>query len=97
MSVQVKCFEEHKAKLELKKCPKIVRDYVKLIERSANNWKGISEKAIINMHRHPIGDDATVDLIDTIIKWEKELYEYHTLEDKLREKYIIIKRKPAQI
>lgn len=32
MSVTVKAFDEYKAQAELKNCPKIVRDYVKLLK-----------------------------------------------------------------
>lgn len=46
MSITVKVFDEAKAKAELKKCPKIVRDYVKLIEQSRDRWKDIGQKAI---------------------------------------------------
>ena len=46
MSVRVKCLDERKAKVELKKCPKIVRDYFSAMERSMDSWKRISEDAI---------------------------------------------------
>ena len=46
MSLQVECFDEKKAEQELKKCPKIVRDYVKLLKSSRDRWKDISDKAI---------------------------------------------------
>lgn len=39
--VHVKCFDEAKAKSELKKCPKIVRDYVKLLLQSNKRWEQI--------------------------------------------------------
>lgn len=38
MSIQVKCFDVHKAEDELRKCPKIVRDYVKLLKGHQNKW-----------------------------------------------------------
>ena len=46
MSIEVKCFDEIKAEEELKKCPEIVRDYVKLLKDSRDRWKDISDKAI---------------------------------------------------
>lgn len=46
MSVLVECFDEKKAKDELKKCPKIVRDYFRLIQDSSDRWQDISQKAI---------------------------------------------------
>jgi hypothetical protein len=46
MSLQVECFDEKKAEQELKKCPKIVRDYVKLLKKSRDGWRDISDKAI---------------------------------------------------
>ena len=46
MSITVKQFDDRKAKEELKKCPKIVRDYVKILERSIESWKDISNKCI---------------------------------------------------
>ncbi len=32
MSIQVNSIDEYKAKAELKKCPKLVRDYVRALE-----------------------------------------------------------------
>lgn len=46
MSIEVKVFDERKAKQELRKCPKIVRDYVKLLEESNERWKELTNKAI---------------------------------------------------
>ena len=46
MSIEVKCFDEIKAEEELKKCPEIVRDYVKLLKDSRDRWKDISDRAI---------------------------------------------------
>jgi hypothetical protein len=46
MSIEVKCFDEKKAEEELKKCPEIVRDYVKLLKDSRDRWKDISDRAI---------------------------------------------------
>ena len=46
MSIQVKVFDERKAKDELKKCPKIVRDYVKLLEYHLDIQKQLTAKAI---------------------------------------------------
>lgn len=44
--MQVKQFDVHKAKQELKECPKIVRDYVKLLEEHNQRWKELAQKAI---------------------------------------------------
>jgi len=46
MSIQVSCFDAKKAEAELKKCPKIVRDYVKLLKESNERWKELTNKAI---------------------------------------------------
>ncbi len=46
MSIQVNCFDDKKAENELKKCPKIVQDYVKLLKQSSEHWKDISYKAL---------------------------------------------------
>lgn len=46
MSIRVENFDDRKAKEELKKCPKIVRDYVKLLEKSIESWKDITNKCI---------------------------------------------------
>lgn len=46
MSIQVKCFDDRKAEEELKKCPKIVRDYVKLLKEHMNLQSELTAKAI---------------------------------------------------
>ena len=46
MSVKVKCFDSQKAESELKKCPKIVRDYVNLLKENNEQWKQMTHKAI---------------------------------------------------
>jgi len=46
MSIQVKVFDEKTAKQELKNCPKIVRDYVKLLEECLKNQQDLTSKAI---------------------------------------------------
>jgi hypothetical protein len=46
MSIVVKCFNEDGAKEELKKCPKIVRDYVKLLNETLKNQQDLTQKAI---------------------------------------------------
>jgi len=43
MSILVKNFDKDKAKLELKKCPKIVRDYVDSLHDYIDSWKYINE------------------------------------------------------
>jgi hypothetical protein len=50
MSIQVKVFDEKKAKEILKTCPKIVRDYYKLLNDSLNRQKDLTEKAIQKLH-----------------------------------------------
>lgn len=45
-SITVKQFDEEKAKQELKNCPKIVRDYVKLLKEQVVNWKDIQNKTM---------------------------------------------------
>lgn len=49
MSIQVECFDEKKAEKELKNCPKIVQDYVKLLKDSNERWKGLTNKAILKL------------------------------------------------
>ena len=46
MSIQVNCFNEKEAELEVKKCPKIVRDYVKLLKENSKRWQELSKHAI---------------------------------------------------
>lgn len=46
MSILVECFNEKKAKEEIKKCPKIVRDYVKLLQYSLSSQQLLTAKAI---------------------------------------------------
>lgn len=46
MSIRVELFDEHKAKEELKKCPKIVRDYFKLLNKSLERQKDLTKLAI---------------------------------------------------
>jgi len=49
--ITVKQFDEKRAKEELKKCPKIVQDYVKLLKEHMENWKDISNKAIAKLKK----------------------------------------------
>lgn len=51
MSIKVKCFDEATARAELRKCPKIVQDYFKLIERSRDSWEDIAHKAISKLKK----------------------------------------------
>lgn len=46
MGIEVKVFDEEKAKEELKKCPKIVRDYVNLLENQIKMSNETTRKAI---------------------------------------------------
>ena len=46
MSIVVKSFNEQKAKDELKKCPKIVRDYFKLINEAYERQIQLTNHAI---------------------------------------------------
>lgn len=46
MSIKVNCFDEWEAEKVLKTCPKIVRDYVKLLKGSRDRWKDITKQAI---------------------------------------------------
>jgi hypothetical protein len=43
---QVNVFDDKKAKMELKSCPKIVRDYVRLLEEHNKRWKELTGEAI---------------------------------------------------
>lgn len=52
MNPQVKQFDEEKAKAALKECPKIVRDYVKLLQQHIDKWKGISYNAISKLREN---------------------------------------------
>lgn len=40
-NITVKCFDVYKAEEELKKCPKIIRDYVKLLKEQTERWKAL--------------------------------------------------------
>ena len=46
MNPQANNFDVYKAEEELKKCPKIVRDYVKLIKKHWENQKQLTALAI---------------------------------------------------
>lgn len=46
MSVEVKCFDDKKAKEVLKTCPKVVRDYVRLLEEALKRQQELTAKAI---------------------------------------------------
>jgi hypothetical protein len=46
MTIKVKCFDERKAHKVLKSCPKIVRDYVQLLERNIEIQRGLISDAI---------------------------------------------------
>lgn len=46
MNVNVNQFDDKKAKAVLKTCPKIVRDYVKLIEEQSVRWQELTKIAI---------------------------------------------------
>ena len=54
MSIQVKVFDENKAKQELKNCPKVVRDYVKLLEECLKNQQDLTAKAISKLREKSI-------------------------------------------
>jgi len=47
--ITVKAFDEKKAKQEIKNCPKIVRDYFKLITESRDRWEELTKKAIAKL------------------------------------------------
>ena len=49
MSIQVNVFNEQKAKDELKNCPKIVQDYLKLLEEHNEREVALTKKAISNL------------------------------------------------
>ena len=52
MSIQVKSFDVYKAEEELSKCPKIVKDYVKVLkEHSERHFKNVLslKKEILNL------------------------------------------------
>lgn len=46
MSLNVKSFDVELAKKELKKCPKIVQDYVLQIEENREHWKQMTYNCI---------------------------------------------------
>ena len=46
MSIEVKCFDDRGAEDALKKCPKIVRDYVKLLKENKERWRKLTGEAI---------------------------------------------------
>lgn len=46
-----KQFDITKAKQELKNCPKIVQDYVKLLEQHNKRWKELTQKAIVKIRK----------------------------------------------
>ena len=46
MSVQVNDFDVKEAKAELQNCPKIVRLYVDLLEKSNKRWENLTNEAL---------------------------------------------------
>ena len=46
MSIKVNQFDVYKAEEELKKCPKIVGDYVKLLKEHKDNWQNLTRTVI---------------------------------------------------
>lgn len=52
MNPTVKCFDEKKASEELKKCPKIVRDYVKLLKQHKEKQKELTDSAIRELKKY---------------------------------------------
>ncbi len=46
MSINVNVFDTKEAEAELKKCPKIVRDYVRLLKDNADRWEELTKTAI---------------------------------------------------
>lgn len=53
MSINGNAFDDRKAEEELKKCPKIVRDYVKLLKESNNRRMDLLKKAISKLREKP--------------------------------------------
>lgn len=66
MSVQVNCFDDRKAEAELKKCPKIVRDYVKLLKESNERWQQLTNKAISKMREEAKNISSNPVLCDSL-------------------------------
>lgn len=54
MSIQVNNFDVHKAEEELKNCPKIVRDYVKLLKESLDMKQQLVSKAIGKLRENAV-------------------------------------------
>jgi len=46
MSIEVKTFNIKKARLEVRSCPEIVRDYVRLLEESNKRWEDLTKQAV---------------------------------------------------
>lgn len=46
MSINVNTFNKKKARLEVRSCPEIVRDYVKLLEESNKRWEDLTKTAL---------------------------------------------------
>lgn len=51
MSIEVKSIDTNKAKHELKKCPKIVQDYVRSLEGIYEMNKATLNKAIVKLRQ----------------------------------------------
>ena len=49
----VKEFDVERARKELKSCPKIVRDYVKLLISHKEHWQSLCQKAISKLREQP--------------------------------------------
>lgn len=49
MSIETNSFDVNKAEEELKNCPKIIRDYVRLLKEQTEHQKHLIAKAILKI------------------------------------------------
>jgi len=46
MSIRVSCIKKTDVRIELKRCPKIIQDYVAALESSNSRWEYLNKKAM---------------------------------------------------
>lgn len=84
--MQVKVFDEAKAKEELKKCPKIVQDYFKLINKHWDNQKDITNKAIAALREEATKSKALFETCESQTETFNQLMKrYKGLEEELKD------------
>lgn len=74
-NIRVKQFNEQKALTELKSCPKIVIDYVKLIKGHWDNQKDLTSKAISQLKKYAAENQSKDQQIKDLSELLKKAHE----------------------